>query len=166
MDWYLVHTKPRQEKQALQHLQQQGYECYLPLLPVEKLSQGAITVAPEPLFPRYLFIHLGHESHTKSWGPIRSTRGVSRLVFFGHEPAKVHVELIEQLRQYEAMMQQAEPQALFNPGQRVRLMGTPFAGLEGIYQMAEGERRVLVLIEMMSKPVTLRIMPTALRKLG
>ncbi len=41
-----------------------------------------------------------------------------------------------------------------------------FAGLEGIYQMAEGERRVLVLIEILSKPVAVRVAPSALRKLG
>jgi transcriptional antiterminator RfaH len=166
MDWYLVHTKPRQEKTALQHLQQQGYECYLPLLPVEKIAQGAITVTPEPLFPRYLFIHLGCDQQTKSWSPIRSTRGVSRLVCFGQEPAKVQAGLIQQLRQYEALTQQAGAQALFTPGQRVRLLETPFAGLEGIYQMAEGERRVLVLIEILSKPVAVRVAPSALRKLG
>jgi transcriptional antiterminator RfaH len=55
---------------------------------------------------------------------------------------------------------------LFTPGQRVRLLETPFAGLEGIYQMAEGERRVLVLIEILSKPVAVRVAPSALRKLG
>jgi transcriptional antiterminator RfaH len=35
----------------------------------------------------------------------------------------------------------------------VRLTEAPFAGIEGIYQMADGERRVMVLIEILSKPV-------------
>jgi transcriptional antiterminator RfaH len=87
-------------------------------------------------------------------------------VCFGQEPAKVQAGLIQQLRQYEALTQQAGAQALFTPGQRVRLLETPFAGLEGIYQMAEGERRVLVLIEILSKPVAVRVAPSALRKLG
>jgi transcriptional antiterminator RfaH len=87
-------------------------------------------------------------------------------VCFGQEPAKVQTGLIQQLRQYEALTQQAGAQALFTPGQRVRLLETPFAGLEGIYQMAEGERRVLVLIEILSKPVAVRVAPSALRKLG
>lgn len=56
MHWYLVHTKPRQEKCALENLHRQGYQCYLPTLPSEKLRQGLLTVADEPLFPRYLFI--------------------------------------------------------------------------------------------------------------
>ena len=59
MHWYLVHTKPRQEKCALENLQRQGFHCYLPTLPSEKIRQGVLMVADEPLFPRYLFIRLG-----------------------------------------------------------------------------------------------------------
>ena len=59
MHWYLVHTKPWQEKCALENLQRQGFQCYLPALPSEKLRQGMLVVKDEPLFPRYLFIRLG-----------------------------------------------------------------------------------------------------------
>lgn len=59
MHWYLVHTKPKQEKYALENLQRQGYECYLPLLLSERIRQGILMVTDEPLFPRYLFIRLG-----------------------------------------------------------------------------------------------------------
>ncbi len=79
MHWYLVHTKPRQEKCALQNLEQQGYQCYLPTLLSERLRLGSLTVRDEPLFPRYLFIRLGQGPATQSWAPIRSTKGVSRL---------------------------------------------------------------------------------------
>ncbi len=165
MHWYLIHTKPRQEKCALDNLQRQGYQCYLPTLPSEKLRQGLLTVADEPLFPRYLFIKLGHGDSAKSWSPIRSTKGVSRLVSFGGEPARVDDGLIELLRSQEALVQ-AEPARLFAQGERVRLMEAPFAGVEGIYQMPDGERRVMVLIEVMSRPVTVRVLPCSLRKVG
>ena len=97
--------------------------------------------------------------------PIRSTKGVSRLVCFGTEPARVDDGLIELLRTQEASVQ-TETVRLFKPGERVRLTEAPFAGIEGIYQMADGERRVMVLIEILSKPVAVRVAPTALRKLG
>jgi transcriptional antiterminator RfaH len=141
MHWYLVHTKPRQEKCALDNLHRQGYQCYLPTIPSERLRQGLLTVADEPLFPRYLFIRLGQGDSAKSWAPIRSTKGVSRLVSFGTEPAR-----------------------LFKTGERVRLTEVPFAGIEGIYQMADGERRVMVLIEILSKPVAVCVAPASLRK--
>jgi transcriptional antiterminator RfaH len=161
MHWYLVHTKPRQEWCALENLRRQGYQCYLPTLPSEKLRQGLLSVADEPLFPRYLFIRLGLGGAAKSWAPIRSTKGVSRLVSFGIEPARVHDGLVELLRTQEAAVQ-AEPERLFRQGARVRLTEAPFVGIEGIYQMADGERRVIVLIEILSKSVAVCVAPTGL----
>lgn len=163
MYWYLVHTKPRQEECAQENLRRQGYQCYLPTMPVEKLRQGQLTVVDEPLFPRYLFIRFGQEGGGKGWAPIRSTKGVSRLVSFGVEPARVDDGLIELLRAQEALVQ-AEPERLFRQGERVRLTEAPFAGVEGIYQVADGERRVMVLIEILSKPVAVRVAPAGLRK--
>lgn len=163
MHWYLVHTKPRQEKCALQNLEQQGYQCYLPAIPVEKLRQGSLAVSHEPLFPRYLFIRLGLGDTAKSWAPIRSTKGVSRLVCFGTEPARVDESLINFLKEREAGLQ-ARPEPLFKPNERVLLTEGAFAGIEGIYQMVNGERRVMVLIELMSKPVSLQVSPVSLRK--
>jgi transcriptional antiterminator RfaH len=165
MHWYLVHTKPRQEKCALENLERQGYQCYLPMIPSEKIRQGALTVSDEPLFPRYLFIRLGSGASAPSWAPIRSTKGVSRLVTFGAQPAKVPDDLVDALREQEAAAQQV-PVRLFKPGDRVRLTESPFAGLEGIYQMAEGERRVMVLIELMSRPVHVSVAPASLRQVG
>ncbi|WP_300088805.1 transcription/translation regulatory transformer protein RfaH [uncultured Nitrosomonas sp.] len=165
MHWYLVHTKPRQESCALQNLQQQGYACYLPLLPVEKLRQGSLAILTEPLFPRYLFIQLGQGNSARSWAPIRSTRGVNRLVSFGNEPAKIDDGLIDLLQQQETAFQ-ARPEQLFKPGEKVQITEGAFAGIEGIYQMAEGERRVMVLIELLSKPVAMRISPASLRKVN
>lgn len=163
MHWYLVHTKPRQEKCAQENLHRQGYQCYLPTLPSEKLHQGQLTISDEPLFPRYLFIQLSQGDSAKSWAPIRSTKGVSRLVSFGIKPARVDDGLIELLRMQETSVQ-SEPERLFRTGERVRLTEMPFAGIEGIYQVADGERRVMVLIEILNKPVAVRVAPTSLRK--
>ena len=81
------------------------------------------------------------------------------------EPAKVADSLVDALRAQEASVQ-AEPVRLFKPGERVRLTEAPFAGIEGIYQMADGERRVMVLIELLSKQVRVRVAPANLRKVG
>lgn len=163
MQWFLIHTKPRQELVALQNLQNQGYECYLPMLAGERLRQRELVPTEEPLFPRYLFIRGG--SADRGWGPVRSTRGVNRLVCFGLEPARVDSVLIERIRAGE-MARRSSPEPLFSPGERVLLAEGAFAGLEGVYQIAEGESRVMVLIELLSRPTKLRVSPAALRKVG
>jgi transcriptional antiterminator RfaH len=165
MNWYLIHTKPRQERCALENLQWQGYECYFPTMPAQKLRQGKLGVVDQPLFPRYLFICLGQGPSAQSWAPIRSTKGVSRLVTFGTSPAKVDDALIEILRNQEALVQ-AGPEPLFKPGERIRITASPFTDIEGIYQMTNADQRVMVLIELMSKPVKLCLAPSVLQKVS
>ena len=165
MYWYLIHTKPRQEKRALENLERQSYECYLPLLPTEKIQQKALTVVQEPLFPRYLFIHLDSSQSGKSWSPIRSTLGVSSLVTFGSEPAKVDQGLIDLLQANDARIA-TQPQKLFDHGDRVIVTEGPFAGIEAVYQMRSGEGRAMILIELMNKPVRMAVSPAGLRKAG
>ncbi len=163
MHWYVIHTKPRQEQRALVNLAQQGYGCYLPLLATEKLRQGALKVVQEPLFARYLFISLDTSQSGKSWAPIRSTQGVSRLVTFGTEPAKVDPTLIEALRASSDGLRE-RPERLFQQGDRVQIKDGAFAGLEAVYQMPNGESRAMVLIEILSKPVRLTLSPASLSK--
>jgi len=165
MHWYLVHSKPRQERLALENLARQGYECYLPVLPTERIRRGLLTIADEALFPRYLFIRLGNDLSDKGWGPIRYTTGVSRLVSFGSEPARIDDCLIAQLQSSESHHKEY-PVRLFGAGDRVRFTDGPFNGIEGVFQIAEGEKRVMVLIEMMSKPLSVGVAPSMLRKIG
>ena len=150
--WRLIHCKPRQEACALENLERQGFECYLPMLAVEKLRQGKLLVAKEPLFPRYLFIRLASGLDAPSWAPIRSTRGVSRLVRFGVEAAKVDDELISFL-QSRCNSGEDATKPLFARGERVRITSGAFAGIEGVFEMNDGDSRVMVLIELLSKPV-------------
>jgi transcriptional antiterminator RfaH len=57
-------------------------------------------------------------------------------------------------------------QRLFHPGERVAITSGPFAGLEGVYQMTDGDARALVLIELMSQPHKLKFALEMLRKLA
>lgn len=160
--WYLIHTKIRKEQCALQNLERQGFECYLPHIPAEKLRRGALAVVDEPLFPRYLFIRLGGGLEAQSWAPIRSTTGVSRLVTFGNVPAKVGDELVDAIRSQNAGPD--APRRQFEPGQTVVITQGPFAGLEAVYQMSDGESRVMVLLNILSKNVNLALAPKSIRK--
>ena len=160
MDWYLIHCKPRQEARALENLQRQGYEAWLPMLTVEKIRRGRIVQVTEPMFSRYLFIQL--DAVSSNWAPIRSTLGVSRLVTFGAVPVSVPDELIEALRNAPAQ----EPQRLLAPGEEVLFVDGPLQGLRGIFQHHDGEARAMVLIELLSKPQVIAVNLGDLRPVG
>ena len=141
MLWYAVHSKPKQEHRALENLQQQGFEAWLPMLTVEKLRRGRLAEVVEPMFSRYLFIRLDTEH--SNWAPIRSTLGVSRLGSFGNRPAPMADELIQALRG----LPERAPERLLKVGQEVVFIDGPLKGLQGIYQQTDGEARAMVLVE-------------------
>jgi transcriptional antiterminator RfaH len=62
--------------------------------------------------------------------------------------------LIETLRSIETTLY-SKPRRLFEHGEKVEIKAGPFAGLEGIYQLADGEMRSFVLIELLSKQIKL-----------
>ena len=85
------------------------------------------------------------------------------MITFGGHPAKVDVQLIDHIRLRETS-HSAQP--MFALGEHVVVADGPFAGLEAIYQTTDAERRSMILLEMLSKPVSMRIDTTSLRKAG
>jgi transcriptional antiterminator RfaH len=146
MQWYVLHSKPRQEQRALENLERQGFQAWLPTIEVEKLRRGQLTRVIEPMFSRYLFIRL--DKTQSNWSPIRSTLGVSKLVSFGNVPAVVPDELIQALQQADG----SQRHYLLKEGDAVQFVSGPLQGLEGILQQRDGELRALVLIELISQP--------------
>jgi transcriptional antiterminator RfaH len=156
-DWYVVHTKPRQEVRAFDNLQNQHYECYLPMSRVQKVRAKGVEVVQEPLFSRYLFIRL--DAKNQNWSPIRSTVGVASLVRFGAQPAKVPSALIDYLRQAP----QPEVRQLYEAGDAIDIHSGPFAGLSGIYQTPNGQDRALILIDLLGKTHAINMALTDIR---
>jgi transcriptional antiterminator RfaH len=162
--WYVVHSKPREERRALANLANQGYPCYLPECVVTKVRRGRRTLVREPLFPRYLFIELDDTLEARSWSPIRSSKGVTGLVAFGGAPVRVEPALIDGLRQQEARHQDED--TAFRPGETVVILDGPFRDLQGVYHQACGEHRAFVLIEFLNRMPRISVALDFLRKAG
>jgi transcriptional antiterminator RfaH len=149
-NWYVIHTKPRQEEHARENLERQGYTTYCPYISVSKRRRNAWQTVSEPLFPRYLFIELTEGED--DFGPIRSTLGVSNMLRFGGKPAIIGNDIIETLRQQERdNAETPEPEVPVKPGDRVRVLEGPFAGLEGIFQNNSKDARVVILMELLGR---------------
>lgn len=151
MKWHVIRTKVREEFRALENLQNQGFEVFLPTCQVQKKSQGNIKTVTEPLFSRYLFIRLSDVN--SNWSPIRSTRGVSQLLRFGQstEPVVVPDPIMRCLMQ---RCTQKEPlHQLFQEGELLEITKGPFKGLLGFFQklqaLPDGMTRALLLVEIL-----------------
>jgi transcriptional antiterminator RfaH len=156
-NWYAVCCKPRQEAIAEENLLRQGYRVYLPRIRSERRRQGQWTNIVEPLFPRYLFIRV--DPTLRSTAPVRSTRGAIGLVRFGGQPAEIPEAVIEAIMQREApesgLHQDNRP--MFCAGEPVRLEEGPLAGMEGIFIEKDGEKRVIVLLELLGKANQIKV---------
>lgn len=165
-DWYAVFTKPRQEPIARDHLERQGFQCFLPLAVNPFQRRSLLRPRVEPLFPRYLFLYASAGS--QSLGPVRSTRGVTTLVKFGSEPVRVPDPVIGAIRRRcdpETGLVRLDPVPV-RPGDHVRVFDGPLAGIEGLFEACSGERRALLLIEMMGRQTTVEVDRLLLQKLG
>lgn len=77
--WFVLSTHWRQEKVALENLQRQGFEAYLPMHQAQVKPRGQpARVIALPLFPRYLFVAV--DVMAAGWRAIYSTRGVSGVL--------------------------------------------------------------------------------------
>ena len=151
MSWLVVHSKPREEERAAQHLANQGFEVFLPRLRQRKRRAGGWQVVTGPLFPRYLFVQVAMGEQDTS--VIRSTQGVANLVRFGYRLAELPADVIDYLRaqQDPALDARNEDDWPHKPGDRVSILEGPFAGLTGVYQMPRDEQRVLLLVELLGR---------------
>jgi transcriptional antiterminator RfaH len=133
----------------------QGFEVYLPTLKNEKILKKGFTTKVEPLFSRYLFVSLS--SHKQNFSLIRSTRGVSGLVSFSHQPSRLSSEVIDALRAFELQTSSSLGAKVFESGDAVKIFSGPLKGLEGIYRGQSGSQRGLVLIDFLSKSHTVSV---------
>jgi|MDTG01.5.fsa_nt_gb transcriptional antiterminator RfaH len=143
-DWLVVMTKPRMETEAKEHLAAQLIEVYLPLWKELKRRKGAWQTTISAMFPRYLFVRKSYRDQSLS--SIRSTRGVSRLVHFGKDPAWASDKLINDIRNFEASqlnyLDQLKP---FKKGDRVIVLDGPFKGVSAEVFSSDQERVLLML---------------------
>lgn len=155
--WFAVCCKPRQELVAQEHLLRQGFHVYLPRIKVNKRLRGKWANVIEVLFPRYIFIRI--DPAKSSIAPVRSTRGVVGLVSFGGQPAVIADEVMDALSRREdpdsGVHYDSRP--LFLAGEAVRLLEGSLSGMEGIFVEEDGEKRVIVLLELLGKANKIRV---------
>lgn len=160
--WYVIQCKGGESFRAAEHLGNQGYEVFHPVLEVQKKRRGKLEWINEPLFPHYLFIRL--DRLVSNWRPIRSTRGVLRLVGFGDTPLAVDDGLVETLRHHGADRQDATVNLYFRAGDVVEITEGPFKDLQAVFASHKGEERAIVLLSMLHKQQQLEMPVSQLRR--
>jgi transcription antitermination factor NusG len=141
--WYALSTRARHEKRVHEHLVQHGLEAYLPLVERERQWSDRRKVVSFPLFPGYVFARVKLNELPRAL----RVPGVATVVRHNGVPSPVSDSELENVRRFVAALAEAglapEPEPL-EPGQPVRVMRGPFAGIEAVVVERRGRRRVLV----------------------
>ncbi|WPN48570.1 MULTISPECIES: transcription termination/antitermination NusG family protein [unclassified Pseudomonas] len=142
--WYLIQCKPRQDERAEENLVRQGFVVSRPKF--ARQQNGSTRQKPffESLFPGYLFIYLPGETN---WAPLRSTRGVHKIVGFGGQPLSVSDELVNELSNRGDSLTEKEISA----GDKVRVLAGAFSDLDAIFLCSDGMERVVLLINFLNR---------------
>ena len=148
--WLVAYTKPRLEQVALQNLERQHFETYLPLYKKFKNTETGPVPVLEPMFPRYIFFR--PSTPQQSIETVRSTKGISHIVRFGFELGIVSADMVASLREFEVSQNQATLQEMsnFKVGQKVELKHVALGAFEGLIQSVS-KKRVAVLLEIMGR---------------
>jgi transcriptional antiterminator RfaH len=150
--WYVLTSKPREEQRAYDNLISQGYDTFLPKITKVIKKKGVKTVALQPLFPSYLFIHL--DKHVANFNAIRSTRGVGSFVRFGLNQATIDDGIVNAIKKRIACQKQDKTLyelAECRQGDSVELTEGGFEGLKAIYQAKSGVERSVLMVKMLGQ---------------
>ncbi len=150
-EWFLLKTKTRQEKRAMENLLRQHIDCYCPQAFVEKIFRGKKSQIIEILFPGYIFVNFRNpESSIQS---VKNTRGVRSFVSFGGTPARVPFELIQELKEKTKPSENLLISNLPKRGDELKVTDGPFHGMSVVFSQPNGDERAEVLLNIMSQQV-------------
>jgi transcriptional antiterminator RfaH len=153
-DWFLAYSKPRLEDVALDNLLKQGFEAWCPTIKKvtakRRKSDAAQLFGQEVLFPRYVFFRPSHPEQSIS--TVRSTQGVTSMVRFGIEFARLSHEKLIHIAHWVEQQQDLGAAELMGlkPGSAVKVTAGPLKGLDAMVRMTAADR-VIVLLQLIGK---------------
>jgi transcription antitermination factor NusG len=136
--WWVLHTKPRQEKALARQLHRMDTPFYLPLLERRSLIRGRVMTSHVPLFTSYVFL-LGNTDERV--GALSTPHVVRSLEVRGQRELQGDLAQIHRLIRSGLPL---APERQFRPGVVVEIITGPLAGLRGpILREASGNRFVV-----------------------
>ncbi|KAA3441939.1 transcriptional activator RfaH [Mesorhizobium sp. SARCC-RB16n] len=151
--WFVVATKARKEAVAAVNLDNQGFCVFLPRMRRIVCHARKTSVRTIPLFPGYLF--LKHAEGAR-WRSVNGTYGAIKILTNGEAPATVERGFIDALRSRVGAGDIIDLSAGLEPGDRVELVGGPFARQIGALADLDDKGRVTVLLEFLGARVPVR----------
>jgi transcription antitermination factor NusG len=144
MTWYVLYTKPRQEKKVAHSLNAIGIEAYCPMVTVVKQWSDRKKKVQLPLINSYVFVNI--EEHKRE--DVFKVSGIVKYLFWLGKPAVVRAIEIEALQNsLEGIVASFEVSAI-QKDTIYKIPEGPFQGFEGIVKNINATTIQLMLVDL------------------
>ncbi len=151
--WFAVRVRSNQERIAISHLHQRGYQQFAPSFKSERRWSDRKKEIEQFLFPGYIFCRFDPGDRLA----VLTSPGVVDLVGFGKTPEPIPDQEIERVRRMVESGLLVTPYPFLNVGQGVLIERGPLTGLEGILVEMKGRLRLVVSINLLQRSVSAEV---------
>src|ERR1043165_9526892 len=139
--WWVLHTKPRQEKSLARQLHAEKVPFYLPLTPHRLRSRNRMVTSYIPLFPSYLFLLADQQERVTA---LATSRVVNSICVTDQEQLVRDLAQVFRLLNTGASVTAEERMV---PGAVVEIQHGPLAGLRGVIVQEASRKRFVVAVD-------------------
>lgn len=159
-NWFVIHTKPRQEKKLAKFCLFNKINYFLPLQSATRVYQRRKVTFTKPVFPGYLFL----KSSAEQRNILYSSGAIVRFLRVPSEE-----ELLADLNNIYSLTSQLVPlerHPYLKEGYKVRVLKGAFIGAEGIVIDSENPEKVIIGIHIIQQAVCITVKPDDLEVIG
>lgn len=143
MPWYVLYTKPRNEKKTAKLLDDKGIEVYCPIHEVVKIWSDRKKKIQEPVFTSYIFVKL--KDYKNEQVEVLSTPGAVRFLFWLKQPGIVREEEVDAIRNFLNEYKNAKISVNMSEGEFVTITEGPLMEQKGKIVKIQGKKAILQL---------------------
>ena len=141
MSWYVLYTKPRNEKKVTERLKNKGIEVFCPLKEEVKQWSDRKKKVQEPIFKSYIFVRL--KDYQVENVEVLMTPGSVRFLWWNGKPGVVRAVEIQAIKDFLNDYKDVDIRVEFKEGEQIRVTEGPLKDNEGKILMIKGNKAVL-----------------------
>lgn len=149
--WLVCHTKPRCEKKLAALLQAEKFEHYLPLVNSVRKYGRQTKKFTKPLFPGYVFACVPMEMKSRIYQQDLLARAIHVI------DVPLFLRQIADVKAIVASGFELTVMPLITKGRRVKIIGGPLWGLEGMVENPASPQGVVLSVDVLQQGLLVRV---------
>jgi transcriptional antiterminator RfaH len=157
--WLVCHTKPRCEKKFAALMEAEQLEHYLPLIGSIRRYGQQTKRFTKPLFPGYVFAQVSADKKTRIYQQDLLARAI--VV----EDVARFLRQLDDVRKIVASGLEMSVMPLLTKGRRVKIVGGPLHGVEGLVDNPASPQGVFISVDVLQQGLLVKVPAENLRAL-